>query len=33
MPRKTYRPEEVIVKLRYTQVLLGEGRGSPRGRG
>ena len=25
MPRKTYRPEEIIAKLRQAEVLLGEG--------
>jgi transposase-like protein len=26
MPRKTYRPEEIIAKLRQAEVLLGEGK-------
>jgi len=26
MPRKTYRPEEIIAKLRKAEVLLGEGK-------
>ena len=29
MPRKTYRPEEVIAKLRKADVLLGEGKKVP----
>ena len=29
MPRKTYRPEEIIAKLRQAEVLLGEGKKVP----
>ena len=29
MPRKTYRPEEIIAKLRQAEVLLGEGKKIP----
>jgi transposase len=29
MPRKTYRPEEIIAKLRQAEVLLGEGKRIP----
>jgi transposase len=29
MPRKTYRPEEIIAKLRQADVLLGEGKKVP----
>jgi transposase len=29
MPRKTYRPEEIIVKLRKADVLIGEGKKVP----
>ena len=29
MPRKTYRPEEIIAKLREAEVLLGEGKKLP----
>ena len=29
MPRKTYRPEEIIAKLRQAEVLLGQGRKMP----
>lgn len=29
MPRKTYRPEEIIAKLRKADVLLGEGKKVP----
>jgi len=29
MPRKTYRPEEIIAKLRQAEVLLGEGKRVP----
>src|ERR1035437_9159290 len=29
MPRKTYRPEEIIAKLREAEVLLGEGKKVP----
>ena len=29
MPRKTYRPEEIIAKLRQADVLLGEGKKMP----
>ena len=29
MPRKTYRPEEIIAKLRQADVLLGEGKKIP----
>ena len=29
MPRKTYRPEEIIAKLRQAEVLLGEGKKMP----
>lgn len=29
MPRKTYRPEESIAKLRQAEVLLGKGRKIP----
>jgi putative transposase len=29
MPRKTYRPEEIIAKLRQADVLLGEGQKVP----
>ena len=30
MPRKSYRPEEVIAKLRQAEVLLGQGKKSRR---
>ena len=29
MPRKTYRPEEIIAKLRQAEVLLGQGKKVP----
>ena len=29
MPRKTYRPEEIIAKLRQAEVLLGQGKKMP----
>ncbi len=29
MPRKTYRPEQIIAKLRQAEVLLGEGKKIP----
>ena len=29
MPKKTYRPEEIIAKLRQAEVLLGEGKKLP----
>ena len=29
MPRKTYRPEEIIAKLRQAEVLIGEGKKMP----
>jgi putative transposase len=29
MPKKTYRPEEIIAKLRQAEVLLGEGKKMP----
>ena len=29
MPRKTYRPEEIIAKLRQAEVLFGEGKKIP----
>jgi hypothetical protein len=29
MPQKRYRPEEIIAKLRQTEVLLGEGKKAP----
>ena len=29
MPRKTYRPEEIIAKLRQAEVLLGQGKRMP----
>ena len=29
MPRKTYRPEEIIAKLREAEVLLGQGQKAP----
>ena len=29
MPKKTYRPEEIIAKLRQAEVLLGEGKKVP----
>jgi hypothetical protein len=30
MPKKTYRPEEIIAKLREAEVLLGQGQKVPR---